>query len=142
MTGDFAMIFGSIRIDTKAGCVVTHRDSYLMRALTVVSVRRPLFAGGLVFGAGLAGFGLAFGDLLYPGEIAAAILLGIAALGIGWETGQLKLLSRDLRGTDLSGVIWGRYGRLNTVRREIVDAIRASDHADDPSETRAREAGS
>ncbi|WP_425088880.1 hypothetical protein [Stappia sp.] len=136
------MIFGSIRIDTKAGCVVTHRDSYLMRTLTVVSVRRPLLAGGLVFGAGLAGFGLAFGDLLYPGEIATAILLGLAALGIGWETGQLKLLSRDLRGTDLSGVIWGRYVRLNAVRREIVDALRAGGPSDDPSDMRARETGS
>lgn len=118
------MIAGLIDIDLDDRVIHTHRDSYLIDTLSVVSVRRPLLPAGLLTGAGLAGFGLAFGDLLYPGEIAAAIVTGVAALTAGIQVGQLRLLSRDLRGSELSGVIWGRYRDLNAKRLDIARAIR------------------
>ena len=118
------MIAGLIDIDLDDRVIHTHRDSYLIDTLSVVSVRRPLLPAGLLMGAGLAGFGLAFGDLLYPGEIAAAIVTGVAALTAGIQVGQLRLLSRDLRGSELSGVIWGRYRDLNAKRLDIARAIR------------------
>ncbi len=117
------MIFGFVEVDAEHACVNTHRDSYLLETLTVVSVRRPLLAGGLMFGLGFIGFGLVFGDLLYSLEIGATVGCALLALVAGWQLGQLKLLSRDLRGSELSGAIWGRYGSLNKKRCEIVRAI-------------------
>ncbi|MFA6965230.1 hypothetical protein [Bosea sp. (in: a-proteobacteria)] len=117
------MIVGSLTIDPARGAVHTHRDSYLIDTLTAVSVRRPLLPAGFVFGTGLAGFGIAFGDLLYPGEIAALAIAAVLALASGWQIGRLALLSRDLRGSELSGAIWGRHAALQRIRSEIVAAI-------------------
>lgn len=120
------MILGTFTIDAASGAIHTHRDSYVIDTLTAVSVRRPLLPAGLVFGLGLGGFGLAFGDLLYPHEIAVLVAaFCLAALG-GWQIGQLSLLSRDLRGSELSGAIWGRYAALQSIRAAIVTAITAS----------------
>ncbi|MBB4305122.1 hypothetical protein GGD81_004190 [Rhodobium orientis] len=117
------MIFGFVDVDAENASVNTHRDSYLLETLTVVSVRRPFLAGGLLFGGGFMGFAGVFGDLLHTGEIATVFGCAALALAAGWQTGQLKLLSRDLRGSELSGVVWGRYADLNRVRGEIVRAI-------------------
>lgn len=119
------MMIGTIHIDEDSGAVSTHRDSYLMDNISVVSVRRPLLAGGLLFGAGFGAFALAFGDLLYPGEIALTLSLAAASTIIATQAGQLKLLSRDLRGSELGDVIWGRYATLNTVRLRIARAMSA-----------------
>ena len=115
------MIFGSVSIDGHA--VNTHRDSYLLPSLTVVSVRRPFLVGAVIFALGFGAFGLSFGDLLYESEI--KILFGgcAGALLLGLSIGQLKLLSRDLRGSELAGMIWGTYGHLNRVRRKIIRAV-------------------
>lgn len=117
------MILGHVQVDRENGAVNTHRDSYLLKSLTVVSVRRPFIEGGMLFGAGYAGFILAFGDLLFWYEIALTLAAAGTALLVGFRVGQLKLLSRDLRGSELSGVIWGSYADLNAVRRDIVRAI-------------------
>ena len=42
------MIFGSVSLNENA--VVTHRDSYLLKSLSVVSVRRVFLAPGILFG--------------------------------------------------------------------------------------------
>lgn len=119
------MMIGHIHIDEAGGAVNTHRDSYLLDSLTVVSVRRPFLIGGIWCGAGLAAFAVSFGDLLYPHEIAVA-LTGAIVFGLtGIHVGQLKLLSRDLRGSELSDVIWGRYATLNTVRLGVARAMSA-----------------
>ncbi len=115
------MIFGSVSVNENA--VVTHRDSYLLKSLSVVSVRRVFLAPGLLFGAGFTGFGIAFSDLLYPSEIITIFSAVIAAIITGAQVGQLKLLSRDLRGSELSGVIWGRYSALNKIRTEIIQKL-------------------
>jgi len=119
------MIFGFVDVDAENASVNTHRDSYLLETLTVVSVRRPFLAGGLLFGLGFMGFAAVFGDLLYTGEVAMVFACAALVLVAGWQTGQLKLLSRDLRGSELSGVVWGRYADLNRVRGEIVRVIGA-----------------
>lgn len=122
------MIFGSVTINKDA--VTTHRDTYLLKNISVVSVRRPFIAPALLVGGGLAGFGLVFADLLYPGEVIATTAFGIAAILIGWQAGQLKLLSRDLRGSDLSDAIWGQYCHLNQIRRDIVRVLHSDNSGD------------
>ncbi|PCJ82173.1 MAG: hypothetical protein COA52_20235 [Hyphomicrobiales bacterium] len=119
------MIFGSVNLDGNA--VNTHRDSYLLSNLSVVSVRRPFFGAAVLLGCSFAGFSAAFGDLLYPVEIATIIGLSSAAIIAGYQTGQLKLLSRDLRGSELSGVIWGQYKSLNIIRSKIIQKISQHD---------------
>lgn len=122
------MIFGSVELHE--GALVTHRDSYRLETLSVVSVRRPLLAPAIFFALGLGGFTLAFADLLYVHE--TMVLVGLISLGVicGLWLGQLKLLSRDLRGSDLSDVIWGGYADLNRTRRRIMAAM--TDRASTP----------
>ena len=119
------MIIGRIVIDHNGGAVHTHRDSYLLDNLSVVSVRRPLLPAGAMLGIGLAGFAISFGDLLYLHEL--LVIAGAAglALAFGIQAGQLKLLSRDLRGSELAGVVWGQYRHLNHIRRDIAVALRS-----------------
>ena len=116
------MILGSIHV--AGGAVHTHRDSYLLANLTVVGVRRPLLGAAVVLGAGLAAFGIGFADLLYLEERVGLAMAGGLILLTGWQLGQLKLLSRDLRGSELAGAVFGQYGRLNRHRHEIAAAIR------------------
>ncbi len=115
------MILGSLSVNSDA--VVTHRDSYLLKSLSVVSVRRVFLAPSLLFGTGFTGFGIAFSDLLYQSEIIAILVTAFVAIIAGTQIGQLKLLSRDLRGSDLSGVIWGRYSTLNFIRSQIIQKL-------------------
>ena len=121
------MILGSINITKRA--VSTHRDSYLLENLSVVSVRRPFLPGASIIGGGLAGFALAFADLLYAHELTLLAGSLVVALLFGLQAGQLKLLSRDLRGSELSGAIWGQYARLNQIRMQIITAL-SSDRGD------------
>lgn len=115
------MILGFVRVEDNA--VVTHRDSYLLDTLTVVSVRRPFLMPGAVFGVAFFGFTAMWIDLLFPMEIVVTLAMSIAAPMIAAQIGQLKLLSRDLRGSELSGVVWGRYLELNRVRANVVRAM-------------------
>lgn len=116
------MIFGTLIIDGEA--LHTHRDTYLVKGLSVISVRRPFLPIGATIAAGAGGFGAAYADLLWSGELAAIAALSTAALVAGLKVGQLNLLSRDLRGSELMGAIYGTYGHLNRLRREIVAAKR------------------
>ncbi|MBL4759226.1 MAG: hypothetical protein JKY32_16860 [Rhizobiales bacterium] len=117
------MIIGSVNIEN--GAVVTHRDSYLLKNLSVVSVRRPFLGGAVLLGLSFGGFSIAFGDLLFPGEIAGILGLSAFALIAGVQVGQLKLLSRDLRGSELADAIWGQYSSLNLIRMKIVQSLNA-----------------
>ena len=122
------MIIGSITVDD--GSVSTHRDSYLLGNLSVVAVRRPFFGMAVLYGVGIGGFAAAFADLLYVGELATLILAALLIALAGWHVGQLKLLSKDLRGSELSDVVWGSYNELNLVRRKIADAMRSNTKGD------------
>ena len=89
------MIIGFVGVKNNA--VITHRDSYLLKNLSVVSVRRPFLAGAMLLGAGLGAFGIQFADLLYTNEIFS--IAGMAIIGIfaGTQIGQLSLLSARLK---------------------------------------------
>lgn len=117
------MIFGTLTVDPEQGAVHTNRDSYLLDTLTAVSVRRPLLPGCLMIGAGLCGFGLAFGDLLHLGEMTVLAAAVAVLAGIGLWLGRLSLISRDLRGSEFASAIWGHYAALQRIRAEIVAAI-------------------
>lgn len=122
------MIIGHAEV--KDGELITHRDSYALSTITAVSVRRPYLAGNALLALGLGGFALQFRDLLYPEEL--GFLAGFAAslLLIGLLAARLSLLSRDLRGSELSSAVWGAPGDLHRIRREITAAhqvLRAGD---------------
>uniref|UniRef100_A0A2A4Z3B5 Uncharacterized protein n=1 Tax=OCS116 cluster bacterium TaxID=2030921 RepID=A0A2A4Z3B5_9PROT len=112
------MILGSIYINNNA--VITHRDSYVLNNLSVISVRRPFLGSAFLLGTAFSGFVCSFSDLLYQNEIITIISISAASMVAGWNVGQLKLLSRDLRGSELSGAIWGSFSDLNLTRTKIV----------------------
>ncbi len=124
------MIVGFVNVEN--GAVITHRDSYLLKNLSVVSVRRPFLGGAVLLGLSFGGFSIAFGDLLYPGEIATILGLSAFALIAGVQVGQLKLLSRDLRGSELADAIWGQYSSLNHIRTKIVQSLNTNAEGDTP----------
>ena len=114
-------IVGTIQVNDKA--VSTHRDSYLLNRISVVSVRRVFLPGSILTVTGLGAFCAAFSDLLYPSEILTMAGVSALALIAGFQVGQLKLLSRDLGGSPLGDVIWGRYAALNTIRMQIAGKL-------------------
>ncbi len=115
-------ILGSVEITNEA--IITHRDSYLLQNLTVVSVRRPFLAPALLVGVAFTVFCLGFMDLLYADETIVAISLASASIIAGMRLGRLQLLSRDLKNTELSGAIWGDHNALQKIRIQIVEAMK------------------
>ena len=116
------MIFGSLSVDHEA--ITTHRDTYLLDQLSVISVRRPFLPMGLLLALGLSGFGIACFHLLFAHELILIAAVCILCLVGGWFIGQLQLLSRDLRGSELMGAVYGSYSALNKKRQEIMTAKR------------------
>ncbi len=118
------MIFGTFTVTDDV--VITHRDSYLLNSLTVVSVRRPILIPSLMVGLSGVAFGLAFSDLLFISEVAATGIIASGAIFLGIQLGQLKLVSRDLKNTELSSAVWGQYHDLQHHRHAIVEGVRNS----------------
>lgn len=118
------MIFGTITVTDDV--VSTHRDSYLLGSLTVVSIRRPILIPSLIIGASGAAWGLAFSDLLFLSEMIATGIVAAGAILLGIQCGQLQLVSRDLKNTELSSAVWGQYHDLHQHRHAIVEAVRKS----------------
>jgi len=112
------MIIGSIKVNN--GAVVTHRDSFILSNVSVVSVRKPYLAGTVVLCACAVGFISTFADLLYPNELMAVGVSAAVLLSIGFKVAQLTLLSRDLKGSELSSAVWGTSGDLQRARADIV----------------------
>ena len=110
-------MFGHVEI--KDGAVQTARTSYKLDQISVVSCIRPFLAQGIMMSVFLTGFGFAFSDILYQSEILTIGILTLAALGIGLSVGQLKLLSHDLRGSELSTAVYGFYHHLKKTRLAI-----------------------
>lgn len=112
------MMIGYAKVEN--GAVVTHRDSFILSNVSVVSVRRPYLAGSLLLSCAALGFGAAFIDLLYDEELVVIAEIALGLLLLGSLTGQLTLLSRDLKGTERSSAIWGTPGSLQKIRTQIV----------------------
>ncbi|NDW06482.1 hypothetical protein [Jiella pacifica] len=117
------MIFGTVTIDGHA--VHTQKDTYRIADLSVFSVRRPFLAVGATVAAGTAAFGFVHADLLYLSECLAIGSVSVVSLIGGLMIGQLQFLSRDLRGSELAGAIYGTYGHLNRVRKEVFSVQRS-----------------
>jgi len=120
------MIIGYAKVHQKTSELETHRDSYQLANLSAVSVRRPYMAGAMLLAGGAIGFTAAFGDLMQNGEIFFTVAAALAALFAGFQAGQLSLVSRDLKGTEISSALWGQHKHLQAKRREIMCAIHAS----------------
>ncbi len=112
------MIIGFVKVED--GTVLTHRDSFILDSVSVVSVRRPYLAGSLLLSSALLGFSASFADLLYMGEMLTLAALSVAIAIIGLMTGHLTLLSRDLKGSELSSAVWGTPRALQQIRQCIV----------------------
>lgn len=121
------MIIGSVRVTDKM--VETHLSSYALSQLSVIGMQRPFLPACLMLTGGGSAFGVSFGDLLYIGEIVALGISIVTSLVVGFRLGRIQLLSRDLRGSELSCMIWGTYGHLNRIRREIALALQDSGKA-------------
>ncbi len=118
------MILGSIQITPTS--LITHRDSFMLANLTVISVRRPFLAGSVLLTCALGGFTAAFHDLLTLNEMITLIVICTLMLLVAFNTGQLSLLSRDLKNTELSSAVWGHPTALNKARHQIVTARESS----------------
>lgn len=115
------MIFGYAKIS--GGMLETRRRSYVLSSLKAVSTELPFFVPVIALSIALIGFIISFADLLYWHEI-AAILAGIfVAIAVASQIGQLKLLSRELNGNELSGAVWGQISDLNKIRSDIAQKI-------------------
>lgn len=116
-------ILGSVEVENDA--VITHKDDYFFDTLTVVSVRRPFFAPAMIVSGALMLFAIGTFDLLYVSEKLALAVVAPSIVVAGAKLGQLKLLSRDLKNTELSGAVWGEHEALQKVRRKIVQKMQA-----------------
>ena len=126
------MIIGSITVGR--GAVLTHRDIFILSNISVVSVRRPYLAGSVLLSLGMAGFVASFVDLLYPDELIAAATLISLLLLLGINIAQLSLLSRDLKGSELSSAVWGTAKDLHQARARIVAERQRVIHDHDQNE--------
>lgn len=124
------MMIGYARVS--GGMLETHRDSYTLASLTVVSTRRPFLVPVVTLSAACCGFALSFLDLLYLNEIAALLAGSGIAMVIASQVGQLRLLSRELNGNELSGAVWGQIADLNKVRSAIAGKLDTSRMGDAP----------
>ena len=125
------MIFGNFQLTDNA--IHTHNDSYVLTNITTVSARRPFLGASMLLASLITLFGLAFLDLLYLSELLVLASLIGGLLVAGFSLGQLQLLSRDLKGSELATAIWGTYQHLNSIRREIADAVNGSALREDQS---------
>tara|TARA_R110002072_G_scaffold150788_2_gene299372 strand:- start:10023 stop:10394 length:372 start_codon:yes stop_codon:yes gene_type:complete len=114
------MIFGKLEIGKT---LETHRGSYVLAGISAISTHRPFFSTGLVVGGLSTTFALGFRDILWPGELLALSCITVASVAAGMSIGQLRLVSRDLRGSPMADAVYGTYPDLNRRRREIADAI-------------------
>ena len=120
------MIIGYAKIHHELGELETHRDSYQLTNLSAVSVRRPYMAGAILLASCAFGFVTAFGDLMRAEEIFITVAAATLASVFGIQLGQLSLISRDLKGTEISSALWGQHKHLQSLRGEIMRAIHAS----------------
>lgn len=119
------MIFGTVEIG--AGVLHTHNHSYALTRNTNFSAPRPFRASGIGVAVLISAFGFAFRDLLYPMEICVVAGCAIAAFGLGNSIAHLLIINKDLRGSDSSVAVWGTYRHLSLIRRQLADAVGATD---------------
>lgn len=115
------MILGKLHLGATA--LHTHNDSYVLQGISAVSTRRPFLSTGLMIGALISTFTISFMDILSPTEITVLIATKLLSVVGGLTVGQLRLVSRDLRGSPIADAVFGTYGHLNRLRPQIADAV-------------------
>lgn len=115
------MIFGKLHLGATA--LHTHNDSYVLQGISAISTRRPLLSTGLMIGALSATFTISFMDILFPTEIAVLAATALLSMVGGLFIGQLRLVSRDLRGSPIADAVYGTYAHLNRLRPQIAEAV-------------------
>ncbi|MEM9699409.1 MAG: hypothetical protein AAF943_11525 [Pseudomonadota bacterium] len=115
------MVFGTLEL--RGNSLKTHNDVYVLDGISLVSTRRPFLSSGLSFAGLLTLFGAGTIDLLYAGELLLIIGLVAVSAAIGLCIGQLRLVSRDLRGSPMGDAVYGTYGHLKGERLRIADAV-------------------
>lgn len=104
-----------------ADIVRARTKSIALSTVEGIEVTRPLFLMALAGGAGLIGFGLVFGDLLYLHEIALLSGIGLLGLVLSWNLGSLKVFSKLTR--DKGWTVFGWIGPLRRMREAIETAM-------------------
>lgn len=111
------MIFDTAKIEGRT--LTTHRSRFLLDRITASDVQRPLLSIAIVPSIGAFAFTVGFGDILYAGEIATILGGTMAWVLLSAGIGQLKLVSSDLRGSEVFGAVWGSYRHLKSIHRDI-----------------------
>ena len=111
------MFFDTAKI--QGNMLGTHRSIFLLDRITAADVSRPLLSMAAIPAVGAFAFTLGFADILYVGEIFIILGSAIAWLIVGANIGQLKLVSSDLRGSEVSGAVWGSYRHLKNIHHQI-----------------------
>lgn len=115
------MIFGKLII--KDAVLHTHRDSFILEGIKKVSIHRPFLSTGVMV-ASLAGlFAVGFANILYPGELVLLGSVASAAMGVGLNLAQLRLISRDLGVSEAPDAVYGTYAQLKRERLKISSAV-------------------
>lgn len=124
------MVFGKLHLT--ADTLTTHNDSYVLSGLSAVSTRRPFLSSAIAMAALLILLGLGTIDILYAGEMLLIAASAGLFLGLGLTIGQLRLVSRDLRGSPIADAVYGTYGHLTRERLKIAVAVQASNRGGRP----------
>ncbi|MGJ8629112.1 MAG: hypothetical protein ACSHXB_19295 [Sulfitobacter sp.] len=123
------MFFDTAKI--RGNALVIHRNSFLLDRITAADVQRPLLSISAIPAAGAGAFCFAFFDILYAGEIATIACSAVLSLIGGANIAQLKLVSSDLRGSEVSGAVWSSYRHLRNIHAEINSVWNPKDVSDD-----------
>jgi hypothetical protein len=92
-----------------------------LSTIETVEIRRRLFLMALGLCAGLIGFALTFGDLLYWHEWILMVGLAAAVITISWNLATLSVRSKLTRGQGWSVI--GRAPQLARMRNAIEEAM-------------------
>ncbi|MGH1330688.1 MAG: hypothetical protein ACRBBK_07385 [Paracoccaceae bacterium] len=111
------MFLDTAKIDGRT--LTTHRSRFLLDRITASDVQRPLLSMASVPTIGATAFTVGFADILYAGEIVALLGSACAWVLLSASIGQLKLVSSDLRGSEVSGAVWGSYRHLKSIHHDI-----------------------
>lgn len=114
-------IYASRRFEVTQACLVTPRQTFILRDIDHVECRRPLFAATLPVAVCATAIGARFADLLHADELFQ--LIGWPALVslIASQIGVLRLHSLSIR----NEAVWGFCMELNRVRRALEGTMRA-----------------
>ena len=127
--------FTSRRFDVTSRFVRAGARDIGLANIESTHLRRPFFLGAAAISAGVGGFAFAWGDLLYPREIALMVASAGVLTFAGSRVGVLYFQSK-LFGVSAGGTIWS-FTTLKDVQRAVRQALQdkqaggPAEHSDD-----------